>query len=91
MRQRSKEALGRSRQFSPLFEIARVLVRLDHVARCIVNASYRNRTKVLYRNFSKALSKLYIALAGPHLGQRHIAWLHLGGHFSPERWLFSRE
>jgi hypothetical protein len=24
---------------SPLFEIARVLVRVDHVARCIVNAN----------------------------------------------------
>jgi hypothetical protein len=28
------------RKASPLFEIARVLVRLDHVARVIVNANH---------------------------------------------------
>jgi len=29
------------RKASPLFEIALVLVRLDHVARCIVNTNHR--------------------------------------------------
>jgi len=28
------------KDFSPLFEIARVLVRLDHIARFIVNANH---------------------------------------------------
>src|SRR5436309_13090240 len=32
--------VSRSISISPLFEIASVLVRLDHVARCIVNANH---------------------------------------------------
>jgi len=30
---------GRDEKFLRLFEIARVLVRFDHIARCIVNAN----------------------------------------------------
>jgi hypothetical protein len=37
-----KQKMGeRSSQFSPLFEIALVLVCLDHVARCIEKANHR--------------------------------------------------
>ena len=42
------------RNTSPLFEIALVLVRLDHVASCIVNANHRatgifgSKVKLLY-------------------------------------------
>jgi hypothetical protein len=82
-----RPSLAQKTSPSPLFEIARVLVRCDHIASVIVNAD-RGITAKPLRCPTKGLGPrsnigensggvISIVLAEPHLG-RSMVWLALG-------------
>src|SRR5215469_4307056 len=53
-----------TRQVSPLFELALVLVRLDHVACCIVNANYKMMRATESLPFTRQFELAALLLSG---------------------------